>query len=465
MSNLGFQSIYKLINSYRDCVCERVFWEGDSSALQAVESARPLTDFACLAFSFSYELDYLNLASILKAAAIPLFSKERDDSHPLLIAGGPCITANPAPTAPFFDALCIGEAEVLLPSLLPVLSADINGDQKLQQLAQLPGIYVPSCYDGHTISRQWVKNLDDFPAHSVVLTPDTELGELFLIEVERGCNWNCRFCLVSRIFCPTRFRSLENLLGQAREGLKYRQRIGLVGPVVSDHPQIEALLCGLLDMGAGFSLSSLRLKPLPASLLELIVRGGAQSLAIAPEAGSERLRRAINKGFNEADILAAVKRAAQQSLRQLKLYFMVGLPGETEEDIEAIIHLATKCQEIARASAMRLSLNIAPFVPKAGTAFQRSGMADVTTLEKCIARLHDGLDSQGVEVKSESPQWSHVQGALSRGDTKVAEVLASIEKPSLAGWRRAVKKSGLDIEHYVKENWEEDATLPWSMVS
>jgi radical SAM superfamily enzyme YgiQ (UPF0313 family) len=209
----------------------------------------------------------------------------------------------------------------------------------------------------------------------------------------------------------------------------------------------------------------LRLKSLPSSLLELIVRGGAQSLAIAPEAGSKRLRRAINKGFNEADILAAVERVAQKSLRQLKLYFMIGLPGETEEDIEAIINLAIKCQEIARGSAMRLSLNIAPFVPKAGTAFQRSGMADVTTLEKRIARLHDSLDSQGVEVKSESPQWSHVQGALSRGDTRMTEVLASIEKPSLAGWRRAVKKSGLDIEHYVKDNWEGDAPLPWSMVS
>lgn len=465
MSNLGFQVIYHLINHYHDCLCERVFWEGGQDAPQSVESGRPLTDFACLAFTFSFELDFMNLAAILRAASIPLYSRERQADHPLLIAGGPCITANPLPVAPFFDALCIGEAEALLPAMLPVINAGISREDKLQQLSQLPGVYVPLCQKNNTVNRQWLDNLDSSPTHSWVLTPDTELGSLFLIEAGRGCYWNCSFCLVSHIFSPVRFRSLENLLQQAREGLRLHQRIGLVGPMVSDYPQIEALLGGLLEMGAGFSLSSLRLKPLSQSLLSLVVQGGAQSLAIAPEAGSERLRRAIHKGFNETDILSAVEKTARHGLRQLKLYFIIGLPGEDDSDIDEIVRLVLECHRIARPSGMRLSLNVAPFVPKAGTGFQRCGMAGVAELEERIARLHSGLSSQGIEIKAESPQWSQIQGALSRGDTALAGVLANVDHTSLAGWRRAVRQSGIEMEYYVTRNWEEKINLPWNFIN
>jgi radical SAM superfamily enzyme YgiQ (UPF0313 family) len=466
MSNLGVQAIYRLLNSRSDVVCERVFWENDGKPLLSLESSRPMMDSACLAFSFSYELDYLNLVSIMSAAGIPLYSKDRDESHPLLIAGGPCITANPMPVSPFIDVFCIGEAEVILLSLLPILVTDSSREDKLKRLSGLPGVYVPAYHDGHAVVRQWLQNLDDFPVHSAVLTRDTELGDLYLIEVERGCSAACSFCLVSRAFCPLRFHALESLLGQAREGLRYRKRIGLVGPVVTDHPQIEGLLSGILEMGAGFSLSSLRLKKLSPRILELMIAGGTHSLALAPEAGSKRLRKTIRKGFTEDDIMQAVGKVAQQPFKQLKLYFMMGLPTEAESDVEEIITLALKCQALLDRSqkGCRLTLNVAPFVPKAGTAFQRLGMADLTTLETRITRLRDTLSGYGIEMKAESPEWSHVQAALSRGDAGMAVVIEDMDKVSLAAWRRAVKKTEVNLDHFVRENWDRNAKLPWGMI-
>jgi radical SAM superfamily enzyme YgiQ (UPF0313 family) len=463
MSNLGLQVIYKLLNDRDDVVCERVFWHGGRKPPESIESARGLRDYSCLAFTCSYELDYLNIASILRTAGIPLDPEERTDDHPILMAGGPAVTANPAPLAPLFDVLAIGEAESILPSLLPVLAGCGNRRKTLKRLSALPGLYVPAHFENRRIKRQYQPCLDNFPAHSVVLTPDTELGDLYLLEVERGCSWGCRFCLVSRAFCPTRFRALDSLLRQAREGLKLRRRIGLVGPVVTDHPEAERLLQGLLEMEGGFSLSSLRLKPLPESLLALIHGGGAESIALAPEAGSDRLRKLIGKGFNENDILGAVSRAAAVGFRQLKLYFMLGLPTETDEDALDIVNLCIKCKDEAGGTA-RLSLNMAPFVPKAGTNFERRGMADAGTLEKRWRIVREGLKGTGIGIKSQSPEWSQVQGALSRGDSKVAEALKHVEISSLAGWRRAVRKTGLDLEFYANKDWGEKEPLPWAMV-
>jgi radical SAM superfamily enzyme YgiQ (UPF0313 family) len=465
MSNLGIHAIYSLLNSYIDVVCERVFWE-DKPVL-SLESRRPLSDFAVLAFSISYELDYFNVVNILKASGIPLYAADRDNRHPIVIAGGACITANPMPLVPFFDCLCIGEAEPMLPAMLPVLSEGVGRrDDVLKNLATLPGFYVPQYHGGTTITRQWTQNLDDFAVHSVVVTDNTELGELYLIEVERGCNWGCRFCLVSSAFCPMRYRSLSTLMEKARLGLKYRNRLGLVGPVVSDHPEIEKLLPRLRQMGAGLSLSSLRVSPLSGTVLNELVKGGAKTVTLAPEAGSQRLRQVIGKGITEDDILRAVAKVAEQGLKQLKLYFMIGLPSETDADIDEMITLALKCKDILdRGKAgCRLSLNIAPFVPKAGTPFQWLPMADLAALNHRLNIIKRKLSPKGIQVKSESLSWSHVQGALARGDVKMAEVLSVMEEISLAGWRKAVRKCQIYFDFYVLERWDVSRKLPWAMV-
>jgi len=472
MSNLGLHVIYSLLNSYSEVVGERAFWEKENSSKQlpalSLESQRPLSDFAVLAFSITYELDYFNVTQILKASGIPLYAADRDERHPLVIAGGPCITANPMPLAPFFDCLCIGEAEPILPAMLPVLSDGIAGKRAdmLKALASLPGVYVPEYHSETPVSRQWAKNLDDFPVHSVILTPDTELGDLYLIEVERGCKWNCRFCLVSNAFRPMRLRSIDKLVEQAKLGLKYRRRIGLVGPSVSDHPQVEELLVRLRQMGAELSISSLRLSSLSRKVLEEIAEGGVRTIALAPEAGSQRLRQVINKGISEDKILEAVGMVAEQGIKQLKLYFMIGLPTETDEDIEEIINLTLSCKSILdrQQSGTRLTLNIAPLVPKASTPYQWLPMAQPPILNHRLSLLKNGLQPKGIKIKSESPAWSQVQAVLARGDTEVAEVLADIEEVSLSGWRKAIEKYHLDVAFYAHQRWDTSQKLPWAIL-
>ncbi len=472
MSNLGIHTIYSLLNSYPDVVCERAFWEKEDRTHQtlplALESQRPLSDFAVLAFSINYELDYFNVAHILKASGIPLYAADRDERHPLVIAGGPCIIANPMPLSPFFDCLCIGEAESILPAMLPILSEGIRGKRSelLQALASLPGIYVPQCYDGTPVVRQWVTNLDDFPVNSTILTPDTELGALYLIEVERGCNWGCRFCLVSNAFSPMRFRSVDKLIAQAELGLQHRKRLGLVGPAVSDHPQFEELLIRLQQLGAELSISSLRIKPLSNIALREMARGGAKTIALAPEAGSQRLRQVIKKGISEDDILEAMYKVAEQGIKQLKLYFMIGLPSETDDDIKEMIDLILRCKAILdkQQAGCRITLSIAPFVPKAGTPFQWLPMEELSTLNRRLSLLKNNLLPKGIKLKCESLAWSQVQGVLARGDIKLAEVLVNIEEVSLSGWRQAINNCHLDIEHYAHRRWDTTEKLPWAVL-
>jgi len=472
MSSLVVHAIYSLLNGYGNVVCERAFWEKENSTQQrpllSLESQRPLSDFAVVAFSVTYEVDYLNIASILKAGGIPLYAADRDERHPLVIAGGPCIMANPMPLSPFFDCLCVGEAESIIPAILPILSEGIAGgrDELLKALASLPGIYVPQHYSGTPVVRQWVENLDDFPTVTTILTRDTELGDLYLIEVERGCHWGCRFCLVCHVFHPMRFRSRDKLIEQARQGLGHRKRIGLVGPVVSDYPHLEDLLASLRQMGAELSISSMRVRPLSCGVLREMVGGGAQTITLAPEAGSERLLQVINKSISKDDVLRAVSKAAELKIKQLKLYFMVGLPSETDEDIEEMVKLALDCKSILdrKHSSSRLALSVAPFVPKAGTPFQWLPMAPLAIVKRRLALLKSSLQPKGIKIKSESPAWSEVQGVLARGDVKLAEVLADVEQVSLSGWRQAVEKCHLDIDYYAHQRWDTTQQLPWSVI-
>lgn len=469
MSNLGVHALYRWLNSQADILAERVFWdekELSTSGALSVESRRPLTDFNILAFSLSWELDYLNIPPLLRAAGIPVYATERDETHPLVIGGGAILTANPAPVAPFFDAVCIGEAEAILPGLIELLKAN-NGTSRcelLARLADLPGIYVP----GHSINpvkRQYTAQLDDFPVGSAIFTHDTEFGDMYLLEVQRGCRFSCRFCLVAGTFCPFRYRSVASLLEQAAANRKYRDRVALVGPVVSEHPQIVALLQGLRALGYGLSIGSMRVKPISVDVLDQLVKGGVKSLTIAPEAGTDQLRKSIGKNFSNDDVIAAVGKIGESGIKQLTLYSMVGLPDETDQDVSSLADLALRCKAEADRHRMLLSLNVSAFIPKAQTQFERQPMADRAVIGQRFDMLERTLPPRGIKVKADNADWGQVQATLSRGDESLAQVIEKLDKISLAGWRRAMKSSGLATDDYTRRHFTKNEPLSWHIVS
>lgn len=469
MSNLGVHSLYALCNNRPDCAAERVFMSGDGGEPLSIESRRPCRDFSVLFCSVSYEPDYYNLIQMLKQGALPPYSRDRSEECPLIIGGGAALMANPAPLKDVFDVICIGEAEQIMPGVLDTIKNIGAGDREalLIALSDVEGCYVPVLHkEGQMVKRRWLENSEEAPSGTQIITEDTEMGNLFMVEVGRGCAMGCRFCLVSISFSPVRFYSLKALMEKVKEGALNSKRIGLVSPMVSAHPQLEELLEGILGLGLGFSVSSLRVKPISDNLVKLLVRGGVKSIAIAPEAGSQRLRNIINKKVSEEDVLKAVSVLALNGVREIKLYFMVGLPGENDEDIEQLILLAEKCREkaVKEGRNVRLSVNIAPFIPKAGTPFQWFAMAEEGVLKKRINLIKKALMPKGIVIKSESPSWSIVQGALSRGGEGIAKVLCEMESFTLAEWRRAVDKTGFDPAHYVYTEWGREEKLPWYMV-
>jgi len=469
MSSLGFQTIYGLLNSYKNIVCERVFWEPKRVKIESpisLESQRPLPDFDVLAFSISYELDYFNVVQVLKASGIPILAADRNESHPLVIAGGPCITANPMPLSPFFDCFAIGEGESILPVFIDALTEGIEGkkDELLKELASLPGVYVPSYCDGKSVKRQWLKDLDSVATTSVILTPDTEFANMYLIEIARGCGWGCRFCLAGFQFRPFRFRPLGSLLAQAEKGLEYTNRIGLLAAAVSDHPEVGELAYRLHRMDAEISVSSLRFRPFSQALLHALAKSGAQTITLAPEAGSERLRQTINKCITESDIIEAVDKIAELGIRQVKLYFMIGLPTETDADIDELIKLTLNLKKRVQETVSRIAITIEPFVPKAGTPFQWLAMAPEDALNERVNRVKNALVRSGIEVRAESVGWSLVQGVLARGDAKLGDVLAKMQRNSLAAWRRALKECNLNAFYYAHREIPSHEPLPWSVL-
>jgi radical SAM superfamily enzyme YgiQ (UPF0313 family) len=472
MSSLAVHLIYRLFNEQPGIVCERTFFtKGQPIAL---ESQRPLMDFVALAFTLSFEMDYFNLVEMLRRAGIPPLAEKRDERHPLLLAGGPCVTANPEPLAPIFDALVIGEGEEVIPALTETLRRGVRAPrlELLRQWAVIPGLYVPRFYqveyDGlgikiehepfapYPVKRQWVRDLDAHPTTSVILTDETKFGDMYLIEVARGCGRGCRFCLAGFSYRPLRERSVDILLDQAKEGLGYREKIGLVGAALSDYSQIDALTQGLRQLGAQISVSSLRVDSLSETLLEALVEGGTQTLTIAPEAGSPRLRSCINKDISEEEILDAAQRASRR-FPQLKLYYMFGLPSERDEDTEALVHLTQKIKE--RFSG-HLIVSLSPFVPKANTPYQWAPMTPLPVLEARLRYVKQRLPS--IEVRSESAAEAAMQATLARGDRRVGLALAHTKGKSLPAWKREVARQGLAYEALLEERPR--GTLPWKVV-
>ncbi len=473
MSSLALHTVYRLFNDQPDVVCERAFFpqetyrRGDRSASRddepvlSIESQRPPTDFPVVAFTISYEMDYFNAVQLLRRAGIPVLAEERDESWPLIIAGGPAVYTNPEPLAEIFDAFAIGEGEVIVPPLVDALWEAVNAprDEGLRILAQVPGMYVPAA-ENDPVRRVWVRDLDTFPATTQIYTHDTEFGDRALIEIARGCGRGCRFCMAGYTYRPMREVSLETILAVARHSLKHRDKIGLVGAAVSDHSWIDQIALELRAMGAKIAISSMRVDPISEPLVRALAESGTRTLTIAPEAGSVRMRKVVNKPQSDEQLLCVVDLAARYNFPQLKMYFMVGQPTETEADVEAIAELVLAARARFR---RKLTINATPYVPKAHTAFQWVAMTPVETLEARIKYLERRLRPVGVAVRSDSPAWAAVEGVLARGDRRLGRVLARMRKTSLREWERALKAEGLSQEDYLRER-SLDESLPWSVV-
>jgi radical SAM superfamily enzyme YgiQ (UPF0313 family) len=463
MSNLALHTLYRLFNLQPHVVCERVFWSPRSSdPVMTLEGQRDVMDAAVLAVSLSFELDYINLVGMLKRARIPLLSAERDETYPLVLAGGPAVSANPQPPAEICDAFVIGEAEEIVGPLTDLLweMIDAPRDELLNALAGLDGVYVPG-RSALPVRRLAVLDLDAYPTHTVIQTPDTEFGDMFLMEVSRGCARGCRFCLAGQIYRPLRERSLDNLLGQAESARREHDRIGLVGAAISDYSRISDLVRGLREMDLRISVSSLRVDPLPHDLIAALAASSVRTLTIAPEAGCERLRQAVRKGVTEPQVLAAVDLAQAHRFPALKLYFMIGLPGETRDDVQAIADLT---RDAAARFSGEIAINATPFVPKAHTPLQWAAMDSTESLEQKTELLQEALRPDRVQVRAEGAEWARVQGVLARGDARVGRALVEMAgRTSLRAWRKALQRAGLNEGEYLSARTPGDP-LPWHVV-
>jgi radical SAM superfamily enzyme YgiQ (UPF0313 family) len=501
MSNLGFQTIYDHLNALPHVVCERVFFP-DAEDLDehtrtgtppfSLESQRPLSDFDLIGFSITYEGDYVNTVRLLRMAGIPVRAVDRGPSDPVILMGGVCAFSNPEPVAAFMDVIVVGEGEEVVGELVEAWTASGPADDGgrrarfIDRLKPLAGIYVPGAYrvaygpEGGILDvspvepdvpalvvKRRLKDVNRFETRSSLKTPKAEYGHMELLEVGKGCGRGCRFCLEGQVYRPVRHRSLDSLRESVARIAKESKRVGLVGACVSDYPWIGELMQVLEEHGVEVSISSLRADSLTEELVASLQRGGHRTLTMAPEAGTERLRGVIRKVISDAQLYEACDLLRRYGIPNLKCYFMIGLPTETREDVEAIPDLAARLLERLQIRGPdghpfgKLTLSISSFVPKPWTPFQWASFDDARALEAkldVIKRAARRLDT--IRVVHENPREAALQALLARGDRRVAdfiELAAGLD----GDWRRALREWDGDAAFYTGRTRDVGETLPW----
>jgi radical SAM superfamily enzyme YgiQ (UPF0313 family) len=409
MSNLGFQWVYRLFNREADVACERFFAEEDDDRRgpRTLESDIPLGEFPLVAFSVSWEMDYVNLLKLLPAARIPLERAARGERDPIILVGGDAARINPAPLTPWADVFAMGDGEKLVPAIAEVLRRDLSREATLAAFAEQPGLYVPAVHgikaetadEGKIVVQQFkaAEGATREPPATTILTPHTELSDKLLIEVARGCSEMCRFCWAAYAMAPQVRIPAESVLEVARRNRPLTSRIGLIATAVADHPEILPILRGLEGLGYHIALSSLKIDAISEEILSILTRQGERALAIAPEAGNERLRRAINKKVSDQMLHEKVRLIAASGITQLKLYLQIGLPGETDGDVLDLVRLVDDLREIllaegrARGRVGTLVPAVNCFIPKPHTPFENEVLDDPENLARKMKVLAEAF--------------------------------------------------------------------------
>ena len=496
MSNLGFQTIYRHLNAMPDVVCERVFMPepADLDEMQraqmtpfSLESLRPLTEFHLVGFSVTYEGDYVNVLRLLGMAGIPLRAAARRPHDPLVLMGGVCAFSNPEPVAPFMDFVVVGEGEELVVELISAYRAGYRDRTGLlASLAGLDGVYVPERYDvayavdgtvadvvardgaPAVVAKRRLRNVNAFETIAAVKTSQAEYGHMALLEVGKGCGRGCRFCLEGQVYRPVRHRSVDALRETVeRMAASGERRIGLVGACVSDYPWLGDLLKIVEDNGMELSISSLRADSLSEGLVAALARGGHRTLTMAPEAGTERLRRSIRKSISDDQLMTACDLVRAHGIPNLKTYFMIGQPTETVEDVEAIPDLAGRMLERLRILDPtgrpfgRLTLSVSSFVPKPWTPFQWAPFDGAESLQSKLEIIKRGVRRfSNVRVLHENPREAALQALLARGDRRVGDFL-ELAASHEGDWRRALREWEGDAAFYTTRHRSIEERLPW----
>ena len=497
MSSLGVQVIHSILNSRADTACERVFVPESNYIRKLITQQKPLfsfetqtalNQFDVIGFSVSFESDYVNIPRTLQLANIPPLAEERTDWDPLVIAGGINISYNPEPITDFVDVFVVGEAEHTIHQLMGHFNewkqTGTAKDALLETLATVPGLYVPSFYDvtyhdDGTINAVTPKSgippriragavpkLDDVETCTHIHTPNTEFANAHLIEIVRGCGRQCRFCVADYARRWPRRRSVENTLALAERARGITDRIGLVGASISDHPQIDEIASGLVARGFRISCASLRAETVRAPLLDALADSEQGTITIAPEVATEELQKVVNKAIPRERLYYIFEEALKRDILNLRLYFLIGVPHEKPEDVQAIVDMAKEMRAIVLPHAKRtgriarISFTISPMVPKPHTPFQWVAMEPPKTIARKLDFLKREINRLGsIKVGSASARLAHQEAAFARGDRRLGKVILEIANGT--SWNQAFRTHGLTPHFYATRQRPLHEVNPW----